>query len=398
MSSQSSKSETGNRTLSKAKSAKQDEFYTQLVDIENELRHYRTEFRGKIVLCNCDDPYESNFFRYFALNFNALGLKKLIATSYAKSSIVGGYLPPIDMAGLKPEGREPYAIEISEVPDANGDGAIDLADVEYLLLHNGNTSRTLKGDGKYEAGDFRSAECLEYLTQADVVVTNPPFSLFREFIRLLAEHQKSFVILGNQNSVTTKEIFDLIYRGRMWLGNNNGDMAFRVPDNYPPRKTRFWVDEDGQKWRSFGTMCWLTNLDIAKRHEELPLYKDYSKNNYPPYDNYDAIEVSSYKSIPKEFKGVMGVPLGFLAKHNPDQFEIIGITKTWFGLASKKYPAQKQISTNGNVTEVSKLNDGAVIKLDQPPPGRTYYKIGRDVFIQTYPRILIRRKISVDEN
>lgn len=182
MSRESTASQSGNRTLSKAKSAKQDEFYTQLVDIENELKHYRAQLRDKIVLCNCDDPYESNFFRYFALNFNALGLKKLIATSYAKSMIAGGYLPLLDIQGLKPEGKEPYAIEISEVPDLNGDGAIDLADVEWLLRNDANTCRTLKGDSEYGAGDFRSVECVEYLKQADVVVTNPPFSLFREFV------------------------------------------------------------------------------------------------------------------------------------------------------------------------------------------------------------------------
>jgi hypothetical protein len=389
---------SGNKTLSKAKRAKQDEFYTQLVDIENELKHYRAQLRGQVVLCNCDDPYESNFFRYFALNFNALGLKKLIATSYANSTVAGGYLPSVDMAGLKPEGKRPYAIEISQVPDANGDGATDLADVEFLLRHDANTCRALKADGEYSAGDFRSVECVEYMKQADVVVTNPPFSLFREYIKLLADHDKRFVILGNQNAVTTKEIFDLIYRGMMWLGNNNGDMAFQVPDSYPPRDTRFWVDSDGQKWRSFGTMCWLTNLDLAKRHEQLPLYMQYSADKYQSYDNYDAIEVPYFKEIPAAYDGVMGVPLGFLAKHNPEQFEIVGITKTWFGSAKKKYPTQIQVSSSGKVSEVSKLNDGAAIKLDRPPTGKTYYKVGDDAFIQTYPRILIRRKETVDEN
>ena len=174
----SSNTASGNQALSKAKSAKQDEFYTLLSDIENELKHYKAQLRGKVILCNCDDPYESNFFRYFALNFNALGLKKLIATSYAKSTIAGGYLPLLDIEGLKPEGDEPYGIEINEVLDHNADGAIDLADVEWLLRNDANTCRTLKGDGEYGAGDFRSKECVAYLKQADVVVTNPPFSLF----------------------------------------------------------------------------------------------------------------------------------------------------------------------------------------------------------------------------
>jgi hypothetical protein len=182
MASPRSAAASGNLALSKAKSAKQDEFYTQLSDIENELRHYRDQLRGKVVLCNCDDPYESNFFRYFALNFNALGLSKLIATCYDGSSIAGGRLPLFEIEGLKPDCKQPYAVEITNVPDVNGDGAIDLTDVELLLKSDGNVSHTLKGDGEFGAGDFRSAECIEFLKQADVVVTNPPFSLFREYV------------------------------------------------------------------------------------------------------------------------------------------------------------------------------------------------------------------------
>lgn len=207
MSTQNAPSLVGNRTLANARSAKQDEFYTQLVDIENELRHYRAQLRGKVVLCNCDDPYESNFFRYFALNFNALGLKKLIATSYDGSSIAGGRLPLLEMQGLKPDCKQPYAVEITSVPDANGDGAIDLTDVELLLKSDGNVSHTLKGDAEYGAGDFRSAECVEFLEQADVVVTNPPFSLFREYVAQLLSHSKQFLIVANKNAVTYKEIF-----------------------------------------------------------------------------------------------------------------------------------------------------------------------------------------------
>lgn len=386
---------SGNRSLSQAKKAKEDEFYTQLNDVSNELRHYREHLRGKVILCNCDDPYESNFFKYFALNFNTLGLKKLIATSFAKSPVVGAHLALRDIEGLKPEGREPYAIEINEVPDHNQDGATDLADVEYLLKHDANSARPLKGDGQYSAGDFRSAECVECLREADIVVTNPPFSLFREYIMLLIEHEKKFVVLASQNSLTTKEVFALVHKGNLWLGNNNGDMSFRVPENYPPRETRFWVDDSGQKWRSFGTMCWLTNLDLPKRHEALPLYKPYTPEEYPSYDNFNAIEVSSFKDIPADYDGVMGVPLGFLAKHNPDQFEIVGITKTWFGMATKKYPTQTQVSANGSTSDVSKLNDGASLKVSSPPSGKTYYKVGSDCFIQTYPRILIKRKAAV---
>ena len=384
---------SANQALSNARSAKQDEFYTQLVDIENELRHYRAQLRGKTVLCNCDDPYESNFFRYFALNFNALGLKKLIATSYAKSTIAGDYLPLIDMAGLKPEGKEPYAIEIGEVPDANGDGAIDLADVEWLLRNDGNTSRTLKGDSEYGPGDFRSAECVEYLKQADVVVTNPPFSLFREYMLKLIESKKHFLIIGNVNSVTTKEIFPLFRNNVVWFGESirSGDREFRVPAHYPLEAAGFRVDGSGSKFIRVKGVRWFTNMDNPKRHEEIPLYKTYSASEYPKFDNFEAIEVSKTAEIPLDFADVMGVPLTFLDRYNPAQFSIVGITKTWFGLASKFYPIQTQMSANGTVSEVSKLNDGAVLKVISPPINKTYYKVGQDAYIQTYPRILIRR-------
>jgi len=383
---------SGNRALSNAKSAKQDEFYTQLGDISNELKYYKAHLRGKTILCNCDDPYESNFFKYLALNFNTLGIKKVIATSYTKSSIVGGQLPLLDIEGLKPDGKEPYAIEIQEVPDQRRRGTTDITDVEYLLKHDANSAWALQGDENYSGGDFRSRECVKLLETADIVITNPPFSLFREYITLLVAHQKKFVILGNQNSLTTKEIFELVHQQKLWLGNTDGDMAFKVPDSYPAKDTRFWIDETGQKWRSFGTMCWLTNLDLAKRHEELPLYKRYTPDEFPTYDNFDAIDVSAYKDIPADYFGVMGVPLGFLTRHNPDQFKILGITKTWFGMATKKYPTQTQISASGSKSEVSKLNDGAAIRVSAPPSAKTYYKVGRHCFIQTYPRILIRRK------
>ena len=359
--------QSANQALSNARSAKQDEFYTQLVDIENELRHYRAQLRGKTVLCNCDDPYESNFFRYFALNFNALGLKKLIATSYAKSTIAGDYLPLIDMAGLKPEGKEPYAIEIGEVPDANGDGAIDLADVEWLLRNDGNTSRTLKGDSEYGPGDFRSAECVEYLKQADVVVTNPPFSLFREFISQLMKYQKHFLIVGNQNQVATDEMAQLITKGKIWQGNYTGDMAFRVPDYYEPRDTRYWVDNNGYKWRSLGTGCWYTNLDFSKRHEIMSLFRSYDPEQYPKYVNYDAIEVGRYTEIPIDYFGAMGLPITSLAKLSPEQFEIIGFS----GILAKPL--------------------GSVVP-GQAGSGRFYLDEGNGQYRRMYDRVVIRNK------
>lgn len=241
---------TGNKALSKAKTAKQDEFYTQLSDIENELRHYREQLRGKVVLCNCDDPYESNFFRYFALNFNALGLKKLIATCYDGSSVAGARLPLLDIEGLKPEGKQPYAVEITNVPDVNGDGAIDLSDVELLLKSDGNISHTLKGDSEYGAGDFRSAECVEFLKQADVVVTNPPFSLFREYVAQLIEYDKKFLIIGNMNAVHYSDIFGFFRDNKLWLGESihSGDREFRVPDHYPLQAAGFRIDDAGNRY------------------------------------------------------------------------------------------------------------------------------------------------------
>lgn len=360
---------SGNLALSKAKSAKQDEFYTQLSDIENELRHYRAQLRDKVVLCNCDDPYESNFFRYFALNFNSLGLKKLIATCYDGSSFAGARLPLLDIEGLKPEGRQPYAVEITNVPDVNGDGAIDLTDVELLLKNDGNISHTLTGDTDYGPGDFRSVECIEFLKQADVVVTNPPFSLFREFVALLISYKKKFLIVGNQNQVATDEIAMLITNGELWQGSYSGDMAFRVPDYYEPRDTRFWMDESGQKWRSLGTGCWYTNIDFEKRHEKLNLFKKYTPEDFPSYVNYDAIEVKRYTNIPVDYEGEMGVPVTAVSKLSPDQFEIVGFSGTLARPMSEVIPGQT----------------GA---------GRFYLEVGRGEFKRMYDRVVIRNKVK----
>ena len=308
--------------LAKAKEVKQDEFYTQLIDIEKELVHYRDFFRDKVVFCNCDDPYESNFFKYFALNFKALGLKKLIATCYDGSPIAQQELPLFPEAETEPR-RKAYKVEIAEVPDLDGNGSADLIDVQLLLKSNANVKAELKGNG-----DFRSQECIELLKQADVVVTNPPFSLFREYVAQLVKYDKKFLIIGNQNAITYREIFPLIKDNKIWLGNKNGNMAFRVPDYYEPRETRYWVDASGQKWRSLGNICWFTNIDIKKRHEELILIKRYSPQEYPNYDNYDGINVNTYIEIPYDYPGVMGVPVTFLDKYNPDQFEIVGAMTT----------------------------------------------------------------------
>ena len=310
------------RNLDAAKTAKKDEFYTQLTDIERELQHYWQHFVGKVVLCNCDDPYESNFFKYFALRFNQLGLKKLICTCFDGSPVQGNELL-LDFGDF---GEEPkkiaYKVEITEVKDLNGDGAVDLADVQYLLKNDKNAFSLLK-----QHGDFRSAECIELLKQADIVVTNPPFSLFREYIGQLMRYEKKFLIIGNQNAITYKEIFPLLKDNKVWLGYKVGDMAFKVPEYFEPRKTRYWLDDTGQKWRSMGNICWFTNLDHNKRHEGMDLVRLYSPEDYPKYDNYDAINVDKTQDIPCDYPGAMGVPITFLDKYNPEQFEIIKFRK-----------------------------------------------------------------------
>jgi len=318
-----------NQNIHRASRAKKDDFYTQLVDIEKELKHYKNQFRGKIVYCNCDDPYESNFFKYFASNFNALGLKKLITTSYSGSPVAGQQLPLFKIEGLKkikPKDAEAHRIEINEVPDFNKDGAIDLKDVEQLLKHKANVCAPLKGNG-----DFRSKECIELLKQADIVCTNPPFSLFREYVTQLIEYNKKFLILGNKNAITYKEIFPLIRENKMWVGMTpmGRDLLFIVPNDYA--KDMLENGKPGSQYRIInGTLyarspsIWFTNLDIAKRHEVFTFYKKYTPEEYPKYDNYNAIEVSKTSDIPMDYDGIMGVPVSFLDKYNPDQFEIVG--------------------------------------------------------------------------
>lgn len=288
-----------NNQLSQAKKGKEDEFYTQLEDIEAELKHYREHFAGKTVLCNCDDPRMSHFFFYFVLHFHHLGLKKLITTCY-KNQDPNSCSENISKQAvyLVYEGED-----IGSPPDPNIAG----------LVH------PLQGDG-----DFRSPECINFLEEADIIVTNPPFSLFREYVTLLMEHRKNFIVIGNQNAITYKEVFQYIRNNQLWLGYKFGDMKFRVPDHYAARPTRFWIDKKGKKWRSLGNICWFTNLDIQKRHEELTLYKKYNPEGYPHYDNYDAINVNKTADIPCDYDGVMGVPITYLDKHNPNQFEIIG--------------------------------------------------------------------------
>ena len=312
-------------TLREARKNKADEFYTQLIDIEQELKHYKEQLHGKIVFCNCDDPYESNFFKYFAMNFNFFRLKKLIATCYDTSPIAYTQLSFFgEEKSVLNKNRRAYKIEISEVADFNGDGAIDLSDVEWLLRNKKNTLTLLSGNG-----DFRSEECIELLKECDIVVTNPPFSLFREYVSQLMEYGKRFLIIGNVNAVTYKEIFPLIKQNQLWLGCSihSGDREFQVPDSYPLNAAGYRIDESGKKYIRVKGVRWFTNLDFKDRHEFITLYKKYSPGEYPKYDNYDAIEVSKTAEIPYDYDGFMGVPITFLDKYNPEQFEIIKFRK-----------------------------------------------------------------------
>ncbi|WP_323843754.1 adenine-specific methyltransferase EcoRI family protein [Moraxella sp. 7664LN] len=295
--------DSGNSTLHKAKKAKNDEFYTCLADIENELRHYKAHFKDKIVYCNCDDPYESNFLQYFLLNFRRLGLKKLISTGYATSPIAGTQLSLFD------DDFKAHKIEITSVDGLKmHDGKFDNL-TEWLKERTtplkGNTAK----DGTvYLGGDFRSKECIKLLCEADIVVTNPPFSLFREYIAQLVAYNKKFLVIGNINAITYKEIFPLIKNNELWIGYNC---------------TRHFCKPDGTLFETARTY-WYTNLDIAKRHEKFILHKKYNPNDYPKYDNYNAIEVSQAVNIPMDYDGAMGVPITFLDKYNPEQFELIG--------------------------------------------------------------------------
>ena len=382
----------GNKSLKAAVRAKEDEFYTQLTDIEKEMRYYKKHFKDKVVFCNCDDPFESNFFKYFVLNFNRLGLKKLIATCYVSSPIANTQLSLFDITGTEEDKQnKAYKAVITKVYDKSGDGGIDMFDVAELFKSGENELTELDGDG-----DFRSAECLALLDESDVVVTNPPFSLFREYVSTLLEHNKHFIIIGSQNAITYKEFFPLLMQNKVWLGYGNGDMSFKVPEYFEPRETRFWVDDDGQKWRSLGNIAWFTNLDIRKRHEEMILVKRYDSSKYPNYDNYEAIEISKTADIPCDFPGVMGVPITFMYKYNPEQFDIIGLVNGKDYLAgiktTRNYKDFQETRQNGTKTGSGggKINGNPVLK--GKPKSGNYFVLNDEVVHSTYARIFIRNK------
>jgi hypothetical protein len=386
----------GKEALARANRAKNDEFYTQLEDIEAELRHYRDQFRGKVVFCNCDDPYESNFFKFFAMNFNHLGLKKLITTSYVGSPITGAQLSLLDVKGVPADTPEKaaYRAVVTEVVDANNDGAIDLSDVEYLLKNKRNVITLLDGDG-----DFRSAECAALLEQADIVVTNPPFSLFREYVAQLVNQGKKFLILGNQNAITYSDIFKLIKEDRLWLGyNNGGEKWFRVPDDYVHTTTESRIKvENGVRYLSMGNIVWFTNLDTTKRHDTITLYKRYTPDDYLQYDNYDAIEVSQYTDMPYDYEGAMGVPITFLDKYNPDQFEILGMASgrdEFDARPTKRYINARQLKPDNTESNGGKVNTGpALVVAHRPAKGTVYVADGvAGYLVRTYMRIIVRNR------
>lgn len=291
-----------NRDLHSAKSSKKDEFYTQLSDIEKEVKHYKEHFKDKVVFCNCDDPRVSNFFHYFSHSFKPLGLKKLIATCYKNQN-----------RDLFSTHDSEKAVYLEYTGDTNGN---NIPDAEEIGI------KELNGDG-----DFRSDESIEMLKQADIVVTNPPFSLFREYVEHLIRYEKQFLIIGHMNAFHYKEIFRLIKDGKLWVGVSihSGDREFGVPDHYPLQAAGYRIDENGKKYIRVKGVRWFTNMDNLNRHEQIPLYKKYSAAEYPHYDNLDAIEVGKTNEIPCDYDGWMGVPDTFLDKYNPDQFELIGI-------------------------------------------------------------------------
>lgn len=327
-----------NKNLHKASAAKNDEFYTQLQDIENELKHYKKHFKNKTIFCNCDDPKESNFVKYFSMTFEHLGLKKLIATHYKDATLFSN--------------ENPYKLEYTG--DINGNRNPDPEEFTTVMIGS---------------GDFRSKECIKLLKSSNIVVTNPPFSLFREYVEQLVKYKKKFLIIGNQNAVSYKEIFKLVKNNDIWVGVTK-PKKFRVPEG----NDKAVKDDKGFYWQTFGNICWFTNLDVAQRHEVITLYKKYSPKEYPKYDNYKAIEVSKVLDIPKNYKGIMGVPVTFLDKYNPEQFEILGITDR-----DPENEYRSKLYTKKDTPKYNDLNRRAALKIN-----------GK--LVPVYARILIKHR------
>ncbi len=396
-----------NGTLNNARMAKKDEFYTMFYDIETEMEAYLDYnpdvFRGKTVLLPCDDPEWSNFTKYFAQNFETLGLKKLISTSYAQDSklykegiqlqlsFLETESPKFDKSKTNTHGKI-FVLD----KDTTGDGKIDLNDLQWDYM---------EGDG-----DFRSSEVKRLRDEADIIVTNPPFSLFREFLAWMrqGDEDKKFAIIGNMNAITYKEMFPLVKENKIWLGatGNGRDMVFAVPEGtVVDEKDKAKAARLGYvgNYTRLGNSCWYTNIEHGRRHQPLNLmtmsdnikyskHKEIKGKGYSHYDNFNAIEVPYTDAIPSDYEEWMGVPISFLDKYCPEQFEIMGITKTWFGIANKIYPKQIQVSKTGQKTIVTKLNDGPVIELEGPLEDNVYYIVDDKYYTQTYARILISKK------
>jgi hypothetical protein len=406
----------GHSNLFQAKNAKNDEFYTQYVDIQKEIEAYLeynpNTFNGKVVYCNCDDPFESNFFRYFVLNFNKLGLKQLITTSYKPSPIANTQLSLFgdDKTLIKVKGRPKVTANkfiINEVKDIDGDGEFNLKDIALQLKANKNNEWTpIEWDG-----DFRSKESIDLLKKSDIVITNPPFSLFREYVQQLFDYNKSFLIIGNMNAITYKEVFPLIKENKIWLGatNFNVGMYFQVPSDFVYSDTyKFERERNGVKVNRVPGVCWFTNLDHGRRHQPLPLMTmednlKYSKHkeikgkkSYAKYDNYDAIDVPFTDAIPSDYNGVMWVPITYLDKYSPEQFEILGATQRGCHDEvpdTKKYDDYWEVKQNGQKTGSSggKTNENANLLGND---GKKNYFINKDgrVIQSAYQRIFIRNK------
>lgn len=360
-----------NSNLHKAKDNKYDEFYTTYETIQSELSNYEKHFEGKTVLCNADDPFESNFCKFFLRNFNYLKLKRLICTSYSGSSVAGSQISIFDLLGESLPQGQGYVMDVTSVPMANGRGVSD-DDIDRLLRSKKAGVKRLKGNG-----DYKSEECLEYLKQADIIVTNPPFSQFREYLSCITKYDKKYLIIGNVNAITYKEVFPLIKDNKLWLGASihSGDRKFYVPEDYPLEASSCGIDETGRRYIRVKGVRWFTNLDYKQRHEPMILYKHYSPDAYPHYDNYDAIEVGKTSDIPADYDEQMGVPITFLDKYNPDQFEILGSFN------------------NSNIEK--KEEEGYVLSKNTPTIINGVEKLWNGPVVQKMPlykRIIIRKK------
>lgn len=358
-----------NSELAAAQKAKKDEFYTQKAEIEAELQHYAEHFRGKVVYCNCDDPTDSEFWKFFVRVFQSWGLKKLMATHYEPN-----------------EKNFAYKLEIE--PDENGQFSLYTEPTRTPLPCN---------------GDFRSSACIELLKEADIVVTNPPFSLFREYVAQLMEYGKEFIIIGNVNAITYKEFFPLLKDNKVWIGPSihSGDREFRVPDDYPLKAAGWRIDEEGRKYIRVKGVRWYTNIEIRQRHIPLDLRGNYYTGNedaYPRYDNYDAINVDKVSDIPCDYAGLMGVPITFLDRYCPEQFEIVGFTSGRDDFAEEAWPTKRYVGAiqhnkDGTTSNGGKVNTGPELLVQQIPAGSYYTADNADGYlIRLYGRVLIRRK------